>query len=484
VVHGETVTAQDIEFWMNLLEAEKTKWAAYVPGAFPDNVTSYSVESPTKFVMHLNKSYSTNWFTYNELSQITPLPMAWDVTASGPSSCATSVSACAGVYAYLHKLSSQESTYTSSPIWAVVDGPWKLSAFSTSGQVTLVPNPDYSGPVKPHLAAFEELPFTSASSEFSNLKAGNTLDVGYLPLADSAQETAIAALGYQLSPWISWSINYFPLNFNNPKVGAIFKQLYVRQAFQELVDQPLYIKQAMAGKGAPTYGPVPVAPKTADASPSESSNPYPYNPSRAKALLTSHGWRLNSSGVLQCSDPGSGSNQCGPGVAGGATMDFNLQYASGLNHLTTIMEAMKSGFSQVGIVLNLSTAPFDTVIGTAIPCTPSQSTCSWEMENWGGGWSYAPDYYPTGGEIFGTGAGSNSGSYSDPETDSLIAATHTDSSLSSLYKYENYLAEQLPVVWQPNPPYYLTEIKDNLHGVTPQNPVLALTPENWYFTKS
>ena len=42
------------------------------------------------------------------------------------------------------------------------------------------------------------------------------------------------------------------------------------------------------------------------------------------------------------------------------------------------------------------------------------------MENWGAGWIFAPDYYPSGEAIFQTGAGSNSGDYSDPTNDANI----------------------------------------------------------------
>ena len=37
--------------------------------------------------------------------------------------------------------------------------------------------------------------------------------------------------------------------------------------------------------------------------------------------------------------------------------------------------------------------------------------------------------------------------------------------------------------WQPNADYQLTEIVNNLKGVTPQSPTLNITPENWFFVK-
>ena len=39
---GEQVTSRDIEFWMNMMFAEKTHWCDYTPGYFPDNVVSVS----------------------------------------------------------------------------------------------------------------------------------------------------------------------------------------------------------------------------------------------------------------------------------------------------------------------------------------------------------------------------------------------------------------------------------------------------------
>ena len=41
--------------------------------------------------------------------------------------------------------------------------------------------------------------------------------------------------------------------------------------------------------------------------------------------------------------------------------------------------------------------------------------CTWELENWGGGWIFAPDYYPSGEELFQTGARSNSGQLLRPD---------------------------------------------------------------------
>jgi len=91
------------------------------------------------------------------------------------------------------------------------------------------------------------------------------------------------------------------------------------------------------------------------------------------------------------------------------------------------------------------------------------------------------DFYPSGELLFQTGAGSNSGSYSDKKNDALIKDTNFgDATLAS---WQNYLVTQLPVFWQPNQAAQLTEIRKNLKGVVPQNPLQSINPENWFFTQ-
>src|SRR5262249_1302865 len=115
--NGTPVTATDVMFWMNMLKAMgPTSWGAYT--GFPDAfVKSYKMISSTQIQMTTNKAYSHTWFLYNNLSQIPPMPPAWDKTASGPAHCATNVSDCAAVYKYLDSQAKQLTSYASSPLW-------------------------------------------------------------------------------------------------------------------------------------------------------------------------------------------------------------------------------------------------------------------------------------------------------------------------------------------------------------------------------
>src|ERR1700729_752331 len=81
--NGETVNASDVVFWLNMQKAEDQNFYGYVPGLLPDNLASYSATGPDTVVLHLKSAVSSVWFTYNQLAEINPMPMAWDVTSAG-----------------------------------------------------------------------------------------------------------------------------------------------------------------------------------------------------------------------------------------------------------------------------------------------------------------------------------------------------------------------------------------------------------------
>ncbi|HLN70425.1 MAG TPA: ABC transporter substrate-binding protein [Streptosporangiaceae bacterium] len=488
--NGTPVTTQDVMFWLNLEAAESTNFFGYT--GFPANTSDITVVSPTELTMTMDQSYSPTWFLYNELSQITPMPAAWDRTAAGPSSCATTVKDCAAVWSYLTGQATHLASYATNPLWQIVDGPWRLSAFNADGHVTFVPNPSYSGPVKPKLAAFQELPFTTDAAEYDVLRSPSSsskIDVGYLPTQDAppvqpGQTVGTNPLtGYALAPVYPWGIDYYALNFQSTVSdhAAVFKQLYFREAMAYLMNQEAIIKGPLRGYGTVTVGPVAATPATSWLSAQgRQGDPFPYNPGKAKSLLASHGWTVVPNGVTTCTNPAS----CGPGIAQGTALNFNFMYESGVTWVQSEMVQLQSNASQIGIRLNLVPKPFAQVISVAGGnCVVTKSPCNWDMANWGFGWSFSPDYLPTGEELFMCGAVSNSGGYCDKTNDAMIGTTLTNPALQYMYQWQDYLAPQLPVEYQPNAAYTLTEVVSNLKGVLPQSPTLSITPETWYFVK-
>lgn len=490
---GETVTSRDVVFWMNLMKAEKTEYYGYVPGYFPDNVVSVSAPNPQTVVFTFNKAYNPKWLVYNELSTVTPLPIAWDRTAlsqPAPSPTAkdlpdTTPAGATAVYSFLNGLASKQSSWVGSPIWSVVDGPFSLSAFTNTGEATFVPNPRYAGPDKSRIAKFVELPFTSDTSEFNTLRSGTSITVGYIPPQDTPEAGAVHAEGYRSTGTYALSFGYFPINFNNPVIGPVFRQLYFRQAFQHLVDQSGWVKAFYDGNATPTYGPVPFKPASDLISPQEKANPYPYSISAASKLLSEHGWDVVPNGLTTCQRPGTGSDECGAGIKKGLGISFNIDYASGIAPMQSSMSDLQASAARVGIKINLTSHPYASVVSSAGPCTASSpGGCKWTAEYWGGGWTYLPDYLPTGEELFQTGAAANYGNYSNSTADKLIAATTTSSSPQALYAYENYMAKQLPVIYTPefagSPMQGFPAAVSTKLGGYQSNAFQGITPEDWY----
>jgi peptide/nickel transport system substrate-binding protein len=490
--NGQPVTAQNVMFWLNMEQAIGVDdYGAYT--GFPNTeVTSMKAVNSTTLTMTLKKAYSQSWFLYNDLSQITPMPEAWDVTASGPSHCSTVPADCEAVYKYLNSQSTDMSSWASSPLWSIVDGPFKLASFNTDGFAKLVPNKSYTGPQKPHLAVFEELPFTSDAAEYDVLRSpssGSTIDVGYIPAQNLPAKPAGATVGgnavsgYTLSPWYQWGVSFYTVN-EQSTVGdhaAIFKQLYFRQALAYLMDQQSIITGPLRGYGFLTTGPVATQPTTPWLSEQAKTSSLAYDPATAKSLLTSHGWDVVANGTTTCVNP----SLCGAGISKGTALSFTMAYANGQAWIADEMVQLQSAEAGVGIKLNLKPEPFTQVVDAdSGNCKVAGLPCSWDEADWGLGWSYAPDYEPTGEELFECGVPANSSGYCEANNDAMIQNTLTNDSTSLMYSWENYLAKQVPLEWQPNAPYQMTEVANNLHGVLPQETTLNIAPEYWYYVKS
>lgn len=472
---GQPVTSRDVEFFLNLLKAGKDNWGGYNPGDFPDNVTSFSVSGARTFSITFNAVYARQWIENNELSAIVPLPQqAWDKTSATGAigNYDLTASGATAVYDYLNNQSLTLNTYSSNPLWQVIDGPFRMIAYSAeTNYVAFAPNPHYSGPIKATIGKLVEEPFTSEFAEYDALRSGQ-VDYGYLPSTDLRQTSYFTSKGDKVQSWPSWGIDYMVINYTNPSLKRYFDQLYIRQALQLTVNQSALIKDTLDGFGSPIDGPIPLQPKGPLVSPLEEKNPYPYDVSRAESLLRDHGWKIVTDGTDTCSRPGSGSGECGAGISKGASLTFPVIYPSGVASIGDGMQAWKSWASAVGITLNIRPLPLQQIGDIANVCTTG-ATCTWGMANWEG-WGYQSPY-PTGEETFSP---IQTGGYDSSTNNANISATQRSSNSHAMFTYENYLAMQLPVIWWPNSPSQISVISGKLHGVE-QNALGSFTPEEW-----
>jgi len=503
---GESVTSRDLVFWMNVLKANPaTEWCGYAKGYFPDNVVSYSAPNPSTFVITFNKAYDPEWVLYSELSQLYPMPLAWDRTSlSQPAPTSdkgnlpdTTKAGAAAIYKFLDTQSKDLGSWASSPLWSVVDGPMKLQSFNTDGQAVLVPNPDWSGTPKPSIAKLVELPYTSEAAIYNTIKSGgpSAVTIANVPAQYAPQLPGLGAEGYDVNKAASYSFNYFPLNLNSnaatspggEPVRDIFRQGYFRNALQHLVDQQGWIHAFLYNTAVQTCGPIPLAPPSPLVDTSAIAfTPCGFSPSTASQELSSHGWKVVPGGTTTCQN----ASLCGPGIKSGEGISFNIDYESGVVAVQDEMNDLASQAKKLGITINLTTHPFATTIATGSPCAPTVAACKWTAENWGAGWIYGPSYLPTGEPLYNPGSAANAGSYVDTKMTSLITQTITGPlalESQALTSYAQYVGQQDPVIFGPTSVGTFQgdagTLVDSKLGGYAANALGFLQPQYWYFTK-
>ena len=499
--NGEPICADNVMFWVNMMKVKGPRFGSYSPGYFPDNLTSYEKLADDRVRFTFDKAYSKTWVLMNQLSLITPMPRAWDRTADDtPANASADLADIPAVYDYLVSHNGQwtvedneiRTRWPDSPVWSVVNGPWRLRSFSIDGTATFVPNAHYSGPNQPHLAEFRQVPLATDEEVHDRLRNGpdgpDGIQVGYFPyglegVVPPDAETGFDPLGehYRLIPQDVYCLRFLPFNFRNREVaGRIFRQTYFRQALQHTLDQDTAIREIFHGFGHRTSGPVPPVPDSEFLSPAlRAGNPLPFDIERARQLLADNGWDVSTTPAV-CVRPGAGPGCAGEGIEAGTRLSLSLRYVDGRAALSRLMRMLERDAAKAGIELRLEPV-FGSVMVAEDHTESAPTVHLWELNCWNGGWAFYGK--PTGEIVFKTGAGSNFGQYGDPVADELIERTVVSDDPAAMFAYQDYLAEQVPAVWTPGFPLRLLEVAKNLRGVEPVNPYGMINPENWYYVE-
>ncbi len=489
---GKPVTSTDVAFdiWLTkaAVKISPANDGNYTPGLFPDFITSVSTPNPTTVVLKINKTYNQNFLYLDQLGLIYPLPAhAWAKTsATGSTVAFDNLKSAEAIYKFLAAQAGKLGTYATNPLWQVVDGPFHVSSFDPSTEAnTLLANPNYSGPVKPHIAGINNVAFTSTSSEFNQLLTQN-LDVGYVDFSDLAQVASLKAKGYNVWGYPDFGFSYVAYNFKD-KTGDfnnIISQLYIRQALAHLQNEPAVIKSkgVFDGAAGEAFGPTPAIPKSPFAPANALSNPYPYSISSASSLLKSHGWKVVPGGVTTCQSPGSGSSNCGAGIPKGTPLTWNLIYTNSPAVVGSQDEVLASNAKQVGITINLTSKTFNYIISNLSDVSNPDNEHLWAMEDFGG---FTNSLYPTTNELFNTTGSFNEGGYSNPQVDTDITNSLSSLDNSAVQKEIGLITAQQPGLFQPNQDLVFA-FKNTLSGPPASFASLSQyqpSPEYWYFKK-
>lgn len=498
---GTPVTSQDVAFDFWLYKAAATLSPAnipnFTPGLFPTDVTSISTPNPTTVVVHFNATHNAEFAFFNEIALLEPLPaQVWSKTsANGAIVPFDNLKSAEAIYNFLANSSAKIGplgqsedlkTYATNPLWQVVDGPFKLTAFDpATGGYSMATNTAYSGPVKAKIPGIQGVAFTSDTAEFDALLSGS-LDVGALPHDFAAQIPRLESNGYYVWGYPEFEFGIVLYNFKDPTgdFDKIIGQLYIRQALAHLQNEAAVIKSrgVWDGLADQAYGPVPPTPVSPFAPKNAITNPYPFSISAAKQLLSSHGWHIQAGGTSTCQNPGTGPRQCGAGIPAGTPLTGTLYYANNSPIVGTMDEAWASDAKQVGFNMKLIPKTFDYLVTNFDDAADPANDKVWGMLNFG---DFTQGLYPTLNGLFNTGASSNFGGFSNPELDQAIHDS-VYSLNNQAIKHEVFLETELqPGLFQPNE-IRLYAIKKTLAGpaFSWENLTQATyNPEYWYFVK-
>jgi peptide/nickel transport system substrate-binding protein len=433
---GTAVTADDVAYCFNLIKQYGTKYGYYGIGGLPTLVKSFTVNSPTQFTVVLSKAVNPTYFLLNGLAQLRPLPSkAWKQYSIS--------------YLFNHQ--------TDLSVLSVVDGPFKLTKFVLNQQARFDRNPRYSGH-KAYLDTFIIQYMANEQTEFAALRTG-AIQIGHLGFTLFTQQSELSSL--KTFEYSIFGFSYITLNFRNPNL-PFFKDVKVRQALQMAINQPEMNQSIYYGKAHNAYSPVPYVPPTylspAAATSAKASH---FDLAKAKALLLSDGWKLDSGKVLE---------------KNGKKLAFTLTVGSESQTNLRQAELLQQDLATIGVQLSLTITPFSVIL----PLLGGKGP------NWDAiyiGWIYYPNFYPLGDGLFGTQGGANFGGFSDPGLDTTITEAQTVPGYKGIHDYGDYAAKVVPALFM-DYPETIIKYQPNVHGIEQNfNPVYADAPEYLWLSK-
>lgn len=431
---GVPVTASDVAYAFGVIQKLGPTWPGYGGGGLPYIVKSLKVTGPLTFTVTTVHPVNSEWFIYNGISGLAPLP----------------------AHVWKNYTPDQQFQLQSTPsFFSVVDGPLKLQSLAMGLDAVFVPNPTWPGP-KMH---FSRLVFRFLQGDGANVQGveSGDLDDASLPtdLYDSVHN--IPGVYVLVLPQSTYE-NVINLNFNNPNV-AFFRDVRVRQAMEDSIDQEAIIHGLQHGHGDEAYGPVAKF-QTQFLTPAMRAGHYPvgYDLAKARALLTAAGYTPGPDGIMQ---------------KGGKRLSFVYLEESGTDAITELDEIIQADLKKAGIEMKIRVIEFNQMLALM-----ASHPNGWDATGTG---QSAPDY-PSGEGNYQTGSAQNMGGYSDPKLDKLINQNISQQGLGPLFAYETYASEQQPVIFRPRERAVLL-ISDRLHGLGDFiNPVGDYAPDQLYCT--
>ncbi|MGH6968519.1 MAG: peptide ABC transporter substrate-binding protein [Stellaceae bacterium] len=309
------------------------------------------------------------------------------------------------------------------------DGPYRITAVSPGSHIVLERNPAWAGP-RPYFSRIVVWAVENTASLEANLLAGG-LDMvpGELGLPlDEALAFAHRHRGeFNIVYKPGLEYEHIDLNLDDP----ILADVRVRRALLDAVDRQAISQALFAGRDpvADSFVPTLDWVYTADV------RHYPYDPTKAKAVLDEAGWHATGNQVRR--------------NASGQPLDLTLATTAGNRSREMVEEVLQSQWRAVGIRVRLANQPARVLFGD------SMIKRKFQMGMFA--WSAAPEDVPRAelrsDEIpspANNWSGENFVGWRNPEADHLLDAIETELDRPARealwHRLEALYAEQLPAL--------------------------------------
>ncbi|MFI5274293.1 MAG: peptide ABC transporter substrate-binding protein, partial [Ktedonobacterales bacterium] len=306
----------------------------------------------------------------------------------------------------------------------VDSGPFTISDRAKSDHITVVRNKYYYQAPKPYLDKITFKIVTDSTTMLSGLQSGAITNSWFLSITNLAQYKAIAGYNvvYDKTPGTYEGI-YF--NFKNPTLN----DLKVRQAITMGIDTSVLIRDVWKGIASPTCD---------DATGTFAHEPslipcYKYDPTAAKALLTSDGYTF---------DAGSGYF-----TKGGKTLELRYSTTANNAYRAQSEQIVQDQLKKIGIKIDIVNSPADTFFGTVL-----YNYSSYDIAEFANSLGYDPDNHTQWAcTQFTDKGGFNISAYCNPEVDAAINIELTNPDITArkaaFHTIHTDIIKDLPAMW-------------------------------------
>ncbi len=402
---GVPVTADDLQFCFELIRQLGPAFFGWNSDGMPDLFRSVRATAPDVLEIRTPHPVNPDWFE---------------------------TLAIAGVFYALprhlwgrYDAEAQRGLMGDPRFFAVSDGPFVLDHYSVGRFIALRPNPRWLGH-RPEMSRLV-IDFLAGIDPLEALQAGQ-IDAATIPFNLRRHVAALPGLTIVQLP-AGPIMNGMSINLANPAVGFL-RDLRVRQAMADAVDQQAIIDVVFRGQAAKTYGPVPPA-DTGYLSPAAAAGHVPvgYDPAQARALLRQAGYAPGPDGVLQ---------------KNGVRLALTQLVGANLPDALLVAEFVQAGLARIGIQMRLRQMDFNQLLALAY-----RSPLGWETSSIGVSYPAYPDL----GAEFASTAPQNFGHFADPVADALLARITTEPGRQALFAAQDRIAEQVPQLFLPQGAY-------------------------------